>query len=83
MAAVQRLISLISVFTLLLVTSAWSNAAPLLQRFEIATIAASDLQWVETNTAAGSTTACESEGRFHPNSQPPGGRPPWRAGGTC
>lgn len=49
MAAVQRLISLISVFTLLLVTSAWSNAAPLLQRFEIATIAASDLQWVETN----------------------------------
>lgn len=49
MPAVQRLKSAISVLTLLWLTSAWSNAAPLLQRFDIATIAAQDLDWVETH----------------------------------
>lgn len=49
MSAVQRIKSAISVFTLLWLTSAWSNAAPLLQRFNIATIAAHDLNWVETH----------------------------------
>ena len=49
MPAVQRLKSAISVLALLLLTSAWSNAAPLLQRFAIATIAAQDLDWIETH----------------------------------
>ena len=49
MPAVQRLLSAISVFALVCLTSAWSTAAPLLQRFEIATISARDLEWVETN----------------------------------
>ena len=49
MPAVQRLKSAISVLALLWLTSAWSNAAPLLQRFDIATIAAHDLDWVETH----------------------------------
>ncbi|MEY3712924.1 MAG: hypothetical protein RL321_544 [Pseudomonadota bacterium] len=49
MPAVQRLLSAVSVFALVCLTSAWSTAAPLLQRFEIATISARDLEWVETN----------------------------------
>lgn len=49
MPAVQRFISIVAVATLLIMTSSWSTAAPLLQRFQIATIAASDLHWVETH----------------------------------
>lgn len=49
MPAVQRIKSAISVFALLWLTSAWSHAAPLLQRFDIATIASHDLNWVETH----------------------------------
>lgn len=49
MPAVQRLISYIAITALVFLTSSWSSAAPLLQRFEIATIAASDLHWVETH----------------------------------
>jgi len=49
MPAVQRILALLAIATLLFLTSSWSSAAPLLQRFEIATIAANDLQWVETH----------------------------------